>query len=312
MGLQLLPISSRIMSILVTGGTGFVGNHLLPLLDEVIVTSRNASRAREKLAEGVEVVQWDPMAGPLELPADKSVSAVVNLMGDSIAEGRWNAAKKKSIRDSRVLGTQNLIRGLLDSGQKPDVFVSASAVGFYGDAGESVVTESHPEGTGFLAEVSRQWEDAADAIADSGVRVVKLRIGIVLGRDGGALEKMIPLFKLGLGGKLGSGKQWFPWIHVTDLVQMIRWAIETRSANGVFNATAPTPVRNAEFTQQLAQAVNRWAVLPAPKFGLKLALGEFADSLFFSQNVVPEKAMAEGFEFQFSELPAALTDIVNS
>jgi len=210
-----------------------------------------------------------------------------------------------------VIGTRNLIRGLIDSGQKPDVLVSASAVGYYGDAGEDLVTESHPAGTGFLSDVSREWEEAADEFSDSGVRVVKLRIGIVLGADGGALEKLIPLFKLGLGGKLGSGKQWFPWIHVRDLAAMARWAIDTPSAHGVFNATAPTPVRNAEFTKQLATAVGRWAVLPAPKFGLKLALGEFADSLFFSQNVVPEKAIAEGFEFQFDKLPAALSDIVN-
>lgn len=305
------------MSILVTGGTGFVGSHLLRLLDDVVVTSRNADRAkaglqRKGLADGVEVLQWDPMAEPLKIPDGMQITSVVNLMGDSIAEGRWNEAKKKSIRDSRVVGTGNLIKGLIESGQKPESFISASAVGFYGDAGEDVVTEDHAAGNGFLTDVSKQWEDAADEIAAHDVRVVKLRIGIVLGADGGALEKMIPLFKLGLGGKLGSGKQWFPWIHVQDLVAMIQWAIQTPAADGVFNATAPHPVRNSEFTKQLATAVNRWAVLPAPKFGLQVALGEFADSLFFSQNVVPKKAMDQGFVFAHHKLNDALSDIVNS
>ena len=300
------------MSILVTGGTGFVGNHLLSLLDDVLVTSRNAERAKKSLPPEVDVVQWDPLAGPIEIPAERRISAVVNLMGDSIAEGRWNEEKKKSIRDSRIIGTKNLIRGLIASGKKPDAFVSASAVGYYGDAGEAVVNEDHPAGNGFLTDVSREWEEAADEIASHGVRVVKLRIGIVLGADGGALEKLIPLFKLGLGGKLGSGKQWFPWVHVKDLARLAKWSIETPLAEGIYNATAPNPVRNAEFTKDLAQALNRWAILPAPKFGLRLALGEFANSLFFSQNVIPKKAIDHGFEFQFENLPQALADIVKS
>ena len=165
-------------------------------------------------------------------------------------------------------------------------------------------------GEGYLPEICKEWEDAADQMSALGVRVVKLRIGIVLGADGGALEKMIPLFKLGLGGKLGSGKQWFPWIHVEDLAGMIQWAIETPTANGVYNATAPNPVTNGQFTNALAKSLGRWAILPAPKFGLRIALGEFANSLFFSQRVIPQRAVAEGYDFQFPELDAALSDIV--
>jgi uncharacterized protein (TIGR01777 family) len=194
--------------------------------------------------------------------------------------------------------------------KKPEVFVSASAVGFYGDPGDGEVSESHPMGEGYLPEICKEWEDAADQMSALGVRVVKLRIGIVLGADGGALEKMIPLFKLGLGGKLGSGKQWFPWIHVEDLAGMIQWAIETPTANGVYNATAPNPVTNGQFTNALAKSLGRWAILPAPKFGLRIALGEFANSLFFSQRVIPQRAVAEGYDFQFPELDAALSDIV--
>ena len=257
-----------------------------------------------------DVIQWSPLDEPLAIPSEHSVTAIVNLMGDSIAEGRWTEAKKKSIRESRVIGTKKLVEAVSRMEKKPDVCVSASAIGYYGDTGEAVINESGPKGEGFLPDVSDEWERATEGLAELGVRVVKLRIGIVLGADGGALEKMIPLFRMGLGGRLGNGQQWFPWIHVDDLVGMIKWAVETPTAEGVFNATAPNPVRNGEFTQALASSVNRWAILPAPKFGLKLALGEFAESLFFSQRVVPEKALTEGYDFQFPELETALKDIV--
>lgn len=299
------------MSVLITGGTGFVGRYVIERVDAPIVTSRNRQRALDKLGNSVsDVIQWSPQDDPLVLDPRMDCRAVVNLMGDSIAEGRWTAEKKKRIRDSRVQGTLKLVEAVSKLEKKPEVFVSASAVGFYGDPGDMEVTESHPRGEGYLPEVCQQWEDAADTIAALGVRVVKLRVGIVLGRDGGALEKMIPLFKMGLGGKLGSGKQWFPWIHVEDLAGMIDWAIRTPSASGVYNATAPNPVTNGQFTNALAKSLGRWAVLPAPKLGLRIALGEFANSLFFSQRVIPQRAVADGYDFMFPGLDGALEDIV--
>lgn len=299
------------MSVLITGGTGFVGRYVIERVDDPVVTSRNRQGALNKLGDSVsDVIQWSPQSDPLVLDPKMNCRAVVNLMGDSIAEGRWTEEKKKSIRDSRVEGTLKLVEAVSKLEKKPDVFVSASAVGFYGDPGDAEVTESHPMGEGYLPEVCKQWEDAADTVAALGVRVVKLRIGIVLGRDGGALEKMIPLFKLGLGGKLGSGKQWFPWIHVEDLAGMIDWAIRTPTASGVYNATAPNPVTNGQFTAALAKSLNRWAILPAPKLGLRIALGEFANSLFFSQRVIPERAVEEGYNFQFAELDGAIEDVI--
>ena len=300
------------MSVLITGGTGFVGRYVIERVDDPIVTSRNRQGALNKLGDSVsDAIQWSPQSDPLVLDPAMDCRAVVNLMGDSIAEGRWTEKKKKSIRDSRVEGTLKLVEAVSKLEKKPEVFVSASAVGFYGDPGEAEVTESHPMGDGFLPEVCKQWEDAADTISALGVRVVKLRIGIVLGPDGGACEKMIPLFKLGLGGNLGSGRQWFPWIHVEDLAGLIDWAIRTPSASGVYNATAPNPVTNGQFTAALAKSLGRWAILPAPKFGLKMALGEFADSLFFSQRVIPQRAVEDGYQFRFPDLDVALKDIVH-
>lgn len=193
--------------------------------------------------------------------------------------------------------------------------MAASAVGIYGDPGETEVDEAHPAGDSdrFLVDVCEQWEAENMRLAhECGTRVVLLRIGIVLGKDGGALEKLIPMFRWGLGGKLGNGQQWMPWIHVHDLAAMIGWAIETDSVSGPLNGTAPHPVRNTDFTKSLASAVGRLAILPAPRFGLRLALGEFADSLLVSQKVVPTKANESGFQFAFPQLDEALKDIVKT
>ncbi len=301
------------MALLVTGGTGFVGRRFIENSNENYIgaVSRNPIKARQRLGDAVtEVVGWDPTASQFQGPAGVHFDKVVNLMGESIAEGRWTAAKKKLIRDSRVLGTRNLIDGLLASGKPPSVFVSASAIGIYGDPGEAIVDETHALDENFAASVCQEWEEEANRLTDHGTRVVCLRIGIVLGDGGGAIEKMLPVFKLGLGGKLGSGKQWMSWAHVDDISGMITWALGNPDVSGPINATAPNPVRNAEFTRTLARAVNRPAFLPAPKFALRMVFGEFANSLFFSQRIVPKVALDQGYEFKYPNLAEAIADVV--
>jgi uncharacterized protein (TIGR01777 family) len=303
------------MTTLITGGTGFVGQKLIAAMEQpiekVLMSSRNADRTKRIFGETVsDVIQWNPTDKPIDLSRQLEVDAVVNLMGEPIAEGRWNESKKKRIRDSRVLGTRNLVDGLVASQNLPTVFVSASAVGIYGDAGESFVKEDHAHGAGFLTEVCEQWEFEANRLVDLGVRVVNLRIGIVLGKDGGALAQLVPIFRWGGGGRLGSGRQWVPWIHVDDLIQLIIWCLDNPAVSGPLNASAPNPVRNQQLTRELATALNRPALLPLPKFAARIALGEFANSLFFSQRVVPEYALSHGFQFQFPELQNALQDLL--
>jgi uncharacterized protein (TIGR01777 family) len=275
------------MRIAITGATGFVGRRLTQLLEP---DGHTVLRVRR----GAEAPEAD---------------ALVHLAGEPVSQ-RWNEDVKRRIRESRTEGTRKLVAGMARPDRRPRVFVCASAVGFYGERGEERLTETSPAGDGFLADVCREWEAEAGKAEALGIRVVKIRIGLVLGKDGGALEKMLPLFRLGLGAKLGSGRQYMSWIHVDDLVRMIRFALETESARGAWNGVAPNPVTNAEFTRQLGAAVHRPAFWWAPEFVVKLGAGEMSQILFFSQNCVPAAPLAAGFQFRYPELGPALRDVV--
>ncbi len=298
------------MTVLVTGGTGWVGRHLIPRLNECVVVSRNAARAVEVLGNAPRIVQCDL---PREtIPPDQldGVTAVVNLLGDPIADGRWTEQKKQRIRDSRVLGTRHLVESLLHLETLPDTVVSASAIGYYGDRGDEICTESTPPSTDFLGEVCVQWEQACRPLVEAGARVVWPRLGIVLGRGGGAVEKMLPPFRLGAGGRIGSGRQWMSWIHLHDLLELILFSLHNSALNGPVNAVSPAPVRNSEFTQALGQALHRPAFLSVPQFALRIMMGEFADYLAASQRVLPQAMNESGFRFRYPTIDVALQEIV--
>ena len=246
--------------VLITGGTGLVGSRLVKKFDQPIVTSRNTESAKRKFGEQVEVIEWNSYHEEPDLRPAGKIDAIVHLMGESIASGRWNEEKKKRIRESRVVGTKNLVNAISKLEITPECLVSASAIGWYGDEGGNEITETSDRGNGFLSDVCHQWEESALAVQEHGIRLAIMRVGIVLAREGGALAEMLPIFKTGLGGRLGSGKQYFPWVHIDDLVSMIHWAV-LNPIEGPLNATAPNPVTNAEFTKQLAASINRPAFL---------------------------------------------------
>ena len=300
------------MRALVTGATGFVGRRLLKHLDRAVVLSRSAAKAERELGRfGVTAFSWDPAKEPAPAAAFEGIDAVFHLAGDPVAEGRWTAAKKARLRDSRIAGTENLVKTLAGLPSKPKVLISASAVGYYGDRGEETLDESAAPRSDFLGQLCQDWEREALAAEQLGIRVVPVRVGIVLGEKGGALAKMLPPFYFGLGAPLGSGRQYMPWIHIEDLVRMMLFAAEHGQVRGPLNGVGPTPVTNREFTRTLGRVVSRPTIFPAvPGFALNVLLGEFGQILLYSQRVVPKKAIDAGFEFQFPELEAALRDVL--
>jgi uncharacterized protein len=303
------------MKILTAGSTGLVGTALVSALAReghtVCRLVRPESVGVSETKEGFNVA-WNPATGELG-GAAVGADAVVNLAGASIADGRWTAERKTLLRTSRIDTTRALVGALAKMNARPSVLVSASAIGIYGNRGDEVLTEESKAGADFLAGLAQGWEAEALKAEALGIRVVLARLGIILARDGGALAKMLLPFKLGAGGKLGSGQQWMSWVTLEDVVGILRFAIESTSLRGAVNVVAPQPVRNVEFTKTLAKTIRRPAIFPAPAFALRLALGEMADALLLSsQRVVPSRLEQTGYRFLHADLASALKSVLNT
>ena len=296
------------MKIAITGTTGLVGSALKTLLEQEGHEVWSISR---RPPQGSHDIQWDPAAGTIEVAKLEGSNAVVHLAGENIAEGRWNEAKKNRIRESRIQGTRFIATTLASLPQPPEVLVSASAIGFYGECGQMAVDEQALPGDDFLAEVCLAWEAAATPAAEAGIRLVKLRIGVVLSSAGGALAKMLLPFKLGLGGKIGPGNQYMSWIALPDLVRAIEFCIVMKSLSGPVNAVAPEPVTNLEFTKSLGSVLRRPTLMPLPGFAARLVMGEMANALLLTTpRILPTRLVEAGFQFDSTEIDAGLRAVL--
>ncbi len=295
------------MKVAISGATGLIGTALRESLAADGIET--VALSRKSKVPPLETIHWDVENGRFDASPLEQVDAVVHLAGEPIAQ-RWNEARKKAIRDSRVKSTKLLVEGLKSLKRRPKVLLSGSAVGFYGDRGDEMLDERSPPGSGFLPETCQAWEHAAMEAMGFGLRTAVLRTGIVLSTRGGALKKMLPPFRLGVGGPVGSGTQWMSWIHIDDIVGAIRHVLATEDVMAAVNGTAPEPRTNAEFTRELAGALSRPAFLPAPAFGLKIAFGEMASILLEGQRVVPKKLLETGYRFRFPDLGSALSDVL--
>lgn len=297
------------MKILVTGSSGLIGSALVPVLTSEGHDVTRLVRSKPRLGEAG--IYWDPSIETIDTPSLEGFGGVVHLAGENIAAGRWTAEQKARIRDSRVKGTRLLAESLARLARRPAVLLCASALGYYGNRGEEVLKESSPSGSGFLAEVCREWEAAAEPAARCGIRVVNLRMGVVLSPKGGALSRMLPPFRLGLGGRVGDGKQYMSWIAIDDVVGAFSFALKREALCGPVNVVAPNPVTNAEFTKTLGRVLGRPTVFPMPAFAARLAFGEMADALLLaSARLEPAKLLGTGYAVRFAELEGALRHLL--
>ena len=297
------------MKILVTGATGFIGYHLLPLLrdkaHEIVVLTRDPKSAGIRLPVACQVIQWDPESESLSPEVFEGVGAVIHLAGEGVLKGLWTQKRKREIFQSRVLSTRCLVETMRMVKRKPEVFLSASAIAIYGDRGDETLNETSSLKNGFLAGVCRKWEGEVFQAETLGIRTAALRFGPVLGH-GGALKMMLPFFRLGLGGPLGRGQQWMSWIHVHDVARFIIHVVEHSILHGPVNVVSPNPVTNKEFSRTLGLVLRRPAILSVPGVVIKLLLGEMSELVLNSQKVSPDKALESGFKFLYPKLETAL------